>query len=56
MHARYSREEVLAGLDRGTFLGPAHYVSHAGDRPIAITWRLDRPMPADLYADAAVAL
>ena len=23
------------------FLGPAHYVRHTGDRPIAITWRLD---------------
>ena len=23
------------------FLGPAHYVSHTGDRPIAITWQLE---------------
>lgn len=44
------------GTEPYTLLGPAHYVSHAGDRPIAITWRLDHPMPADLYADAAVAL
>ena len=44
------------GTEPYTFLGPAHYVSHTGDRPVAITWRLDRPMPADLYADAAVAL
>ena len=39
-----------------TFLGPATYVSHTGDRPIAITWRLAHPMPADLYADSAIAL
>lgn len=29
-----------------TYLGPAHYVKHEGERPIAITWRLDEPMPA----------
>jgi hypothetical protein len=37
------------------FLGPAHYVSHEGERPIAITWRLDQPMPADFFASATVA-
>ena len=26
-----------------TFLGPASYVSHEGDRPIAITWKTDPP-------------
>jgi len=39
-----------------TFLGTARYVSHHGDRPMKITWRLDRPMPADLFvAGRAVA-
>ena len=28
------------------FLGPAKYVTHAGDRPIAITWKLLHAMPA----------
>jgi superfamily II DNA or RNA helicase/HKD family nuclease len=37
------------------FLGPAHYVSHEGERPIAITWRLDEPMPAEFFASATVA-
>lgn len=37
------------------FLGPAHYVSHDGERPIAITWRLERPMPAEFFASATVA-
>jgi len=37
------------------FLGPATYVSHAGDRPIAITWKLDRPMPFDVFTAARVA-
>ena len=35
------------------FLGPATYVSHTGDRPIAITWRLERPMPTDLFTLAS---
>lgn len=35
------------------FLGPATYVSHSGDRPIAITWRLETPMPADFFNHAA---
>jgi hypothetical protein len=39
-----------------TFLGTARYVTHHGDRPMKITWRLDRPMPADLFvAGRAVA-
>ncbi len=31
------------------FLGPATYVSHTGDRPIAITWKLRTPMPTDFF-------
>ena len=31
------------------FLGPATYVSHTGDRPIAITWKLKTPMPSDFF-------
>lgn len=37
-----------------TFLGPASYVSHTGDRPIAITWKLAQPMPSDVYLEASV--
>jgi superfamily II DNA or RNA helicase len=37
------------------FLGPATYVSHTGDRPIAITWRLHRSMPTDTFTVASVA-
>ena len=38
-----------------TCLGPADYVSHTGERPLAITWRLRRPMPADLFRETKVA-
>jgi hypothetical protein len=36
------------------FLGPAKYVQHTGDRPIAITWRLGVPMPTDFFTSATV--
>ena len=38
------------------FLGPASYVSHEGELPMAITWRLARPLPGDLYASFAAAV
>ncbi|WP_244963099.1 DUF3427 domain-containing protein [Nocardioides dongkuii] len=36
------------------FLGPASYVEHVGERPIAITWELAHAMPTELYANASV--
>ncbi len=38
-----------------TCLGQVDYVQHAGEKPISITWRMHRPMPADVFAAAAVA-
>jgi hypothetical protein len=37
-------------------LGPATYVSHEGERPIAITWRLQHRLPGDLFAQFAAAV
>lgn len=37
------------------FLGDASLVSHTGERPIAITWRLGTPMPMDFFQRASVA-
>ena len=37
------------------FLGPASYVKHEGERPIAITWRLDTSMPAAFFHAAMLA-
>ena len=37
------------------FLGPARYVEHTGDRPIAITWQLEHAMPTDFFTAASVA-
>lgn len=38
------------------FLGPATYVSHTGELPMAITWRLHTPLPGDLFQTFAAAV
>ncbi|WP_306926707.1 DUF3427 domain-containing protein [Arthrobacter globiformis] len=38
-----------------TCLGQVDYVQHVGEKPIAITWKLHRSMPGDVFATAAVA-
>ncbi|MDV3136828.1 DUF3427 domain-containing protein, partial [Mycobacterium sp. 29Ha] len=38
------------------FLGPANYVSHEGDRPMAITWRLHKSMPTEVFQASTVAV
>ena len=30
-------------------LGPARYVGSSGDRPVSFTWRLETPMPEELF-------
>lgn len=47
-----------ATLDERAFwlLGSACYVSHQGERPMAIRWRLQHPLPGDLYAAFAAAV
>ncbi len=53
LFARQTSDDEI-GARPYVFLGPASYVSHEGSRPVAITWRLDHPMPADFYAKARV--
>jgi superfamily II DNA or RNA helicase len=38
------------------FLGPATYVKHESERPMGITWRLEQPLPGDLFAAFAAAV
>ncbi|GGM65974.1 DUF3427 domain-containing protein [Dactylosporangium sucinum] len=38
------------------FLGPARYVQHEGDRPMAVTWKLETPLSGDLFAAFAAAV
>lgn len=37
------------------FLGPASYISHVGERPIAITWNLQHAVPTEFFANATLA-
>ena len=38
------------------FLGPASYMGHEGARPMAVTWRLHRRLPGDLFSAFAAAV
>ncbi|XYI02547.1 DUF3427 domain-containing protein [Sorangium sp. So ce1128] len=38
------------------FLGPASYVRHESELPMAITWRLHHALPGDLFASFAAAV
>lgn len=38
------------------FLGSARYVSHEGERPMAMQWELAEPLPGDLYVQFAAAV
>ena len=38
------------------FLGPATYVKHESELPMAVTWRLAHPLPGDLFATFAAAV
>jgi superfamily II DNA or RNA helicase/HKD family nuclease len=43
------RKNFELGTQAFTFLGPASYVDHRGERPVAFTWRLPAPMPEELF-------
>jgi superfamily II DNA or RNA helicase/HKD family nuclease len=38
------------------FLGPAAYVRHEAEQPMAVTWRLQHPLPGDLFQAFAAAV
>ena len=42
----FKTDNVSNGVAAYTFLGTANYVKHNGSRPMNITWRLDKPIPA----------
>lgn len=42
----YKSDRITGGAGIYTFLGKADYVRHTGDRPMSITWKLERPIPA----------
>jgi superfamily II DNA or RNA helicase len=52
--AREHRSNEWGGPGPFLCLGPAAYVSHDGERPIAITWRLRHPLPIDVFRRSSV--
>ena len=44
------------GASPYVLLGPADYVTHEGDRPMALTWRLHRSMPMEIYLTSRAAV
>lgn len=54
LFARETKDTDVAGPRPYLCLGPADYVEHRGERPIAITWRLRHPLPTEFFRAAAV--
>ena len=42
----FKTDRISGGAEAYIFLGTANYVKHEGSRPMNITWKLDRPIPA----------
>lgn len=42
----FKSDRITNGAEAYTYLGTAGYVEHTGSKPMNITWRLDRPIPA----------
>ena len=42
----FKADRIAGGAAAYTFLGTVNYVKHDGSRPMNITWKLDRPIPA----------
>ena len=42
----FKSDRITSGAEAYTYLGTANYVTHSGSKPMNITWKLDRPIPA----------
>lgn len=42
----FKTDRLSGGAAAYTYLGTANYVKHEGSRPMNITWKLDKPIPA----------
>ena len=42
----FKADARFGGAGAYTYLGTVNYVKHEGSRPMNITWKLDRPIPA----------
>lgn len=51
---RYKSTDI-GGAQPWMLLGPAEYDGHTGSKPMAITWRLQHKIPADVWTYSAIA-
>ncbi|MFJ1911474.1 DUF3427 domain-containing protein [Streptomyces sp. NPDC088147] len=51
---RYKKTDI-GGPQPWMLLGPADYVSHEGNKPMGIIWKLHFPLPADVFTYSAIA-
>ena len=42
----FKSDRITGGAAAYTYLGTANYTKHTGSKPMNITWRLDKPIPA----------
>ena len=42
----FKSDRILGSAESYTFLGTTNYVRHEGSKPMNITWKLDKPIPA----------
>lgn len=54
LFVRHAKSDEF-GTSPYLFAGPATYVQHVGERPIAFTWRLQHKLPNEFFAEASVA-
>jgi hypothetical protein len=50
----HNRPDGALGPPAYFYAGPMTYVAHQGSRPVRFTWRLDHPLPADIFHGAKV--
>jgi hypothetical protein len=55
LFVRRARKDERGVTQPFLFLGPVAYVSHQGERPMSITWRLDHPLPGDWFQQVKIA-
>ncbi|MEV4077879.1 DUF3427 domain-containing protein [Nonomuraea fuscirosea] len=46
---RQSKRDEGLGAPPYTYAGPMRYVSHEGERPVRFVWRLDHPLPPEVF-------
>lgn len=52
LFVRPTKRDALGLTCPFTFLGPVRYLEHQGNRPVQFTWKLERPMPEELFEEA----